>query len=185
MYRSGEAAGLSDPELTRVAEGFIGYFQAEPGRLELQVQTRQGTVPLFNEREIQHMIDVQALMRRVFQAAWIAVGALALAALAIVATDFSAAMPALLRAVAIGGGGTIGVVGLVALGAIVDFGRLFLLFHFMSFSNDLWLLDPRDRLIQLFPQGFFYDAALQIGVRSVGIGAAMTVVSLLGLRILR
>jgi uncharacterized membrane protein len=33
----------------------------------------------------------------------------------------------------------------------------------MSFSNDLWLLDPsKDYLIMMFPQGFFFDAAVFI-----------------------
>lgn len=185
-YRVGEVTGLSEQELARVADAFIGYFQSRPGRLEPQVQTRQGPANLLNEREIQHMVDVQLIMQRVLQATWLALGALAFSGLVLVAADFGTGILGLLRAIAAGGLVTAGLVGLIALGSLLDFGRLFLLFHFISFSNDLWLLDPRtDRLIQLFPQGFFYDAALQIGFRSAGIGAAMAVVSFIGLRILR
>lgn len=185
-YRVGEVTGLSDDELTRVADAFIGYFQARPGRLDPQVQTRQGPLPLFNAREVEHMVDVQGLMQRVFQATWWALAALTLSALVIVAVDFSSSIRALLRAIAIGGVATAVIVSLFGLGSLLDFSRLFLMFHFMSFSNDLWLLDPRtDRLIQLFPTGFFYDAALQIGFRSAGLGAAMATVALIGLRIMR
>lgn len=185
-YRIAEVTGLSEQELVRVADVFISYFQSRPTRLELQVPGRQGLTSLFNDRELQHMVDVQIIMQRVLQATWIALGALALSALVIIAADFGTGILALLWAIGAGGLVTAALVGLIALGSLLDFNRLFLLFHFVSFSNDLWLLDPRtDHLIQLFPQGFFYDAALQIGFRSAGIGAAMAAVALIGLRILK
>ncbi len=37
-------------------------------------------------------------------------------------------------------------------------------FHLLSFTNDLWQLDPRrDYLIMMYPQGFFRDATIAIG----------------------
>jgi len=49
----------------------------------------------------------------------------------------------------------------LGLGTMAGFDRLFLQFHVISFSNELWVLDPaRDYLIMLFPQGFWYDATL-------------------------
>ena len=66
------------------------------------------------------------------------------------------------------------------------FSALFSQFHFLSFSNDLWMLDPRtDRLIQLFPLGFFFDAALRIAVQTVALGAVVFAVSMAGLRLMR
>ena len=48
--------------------------------------------------------------------------------------------------------------------AVIDFGWLFTQFHFLSFTNDLWMLDPRkDYLIIMFPQRFFFEATLFIG----------------------
>jgi integral membrane protein (TIGR01906 family) len=45
--------------------------------------------------------------------------------------------------------------------AFIDFDGLFLLFHYVSFSNNLWILDPsKDYLIMMFPEGFFNDVAL-------------------------
>jgi integral membrane protein (TIGR01906 family) len=52
---------------------------------------------------------------------------------------------------------------MLALGLVIafDFDQFFLQFHLLSFANDFWMLDPtRDYLIMLFPQGFWYDAAL-------------------------
>jgi integral membrane protein (TIGR01906 family) len=52
--------------------------------------------------------------------------------------------------------------------AAIDFGWLFTQFHFLSFANDLWLLDPyNDYLIIMFPQQFFFEATLFIGLLTV------------------
>ena len=48
------------------------------------------------------------------------------------------------------------------------FDRLFIAFHLISFSNDLWQLDPsRHMLIAMFPQNFFFDATLIVAVLTV------------------
>lgn len=185
-YGVGQITGFSEKELDQVARIFTSYFQSEPARLDARVTRGSGSLELFNEREIQHMEDVQVLMHRVFQTGQMALAVLVLGALAIVLADPSTWMHAVLRAGAVGGTLAALVVGIAALGSVLAFDRLFLVFHYLSFANDLWLLDPsQDRLIQLFPGGFFYDAALQIGLRSAGLGALMALAGFAGLRILR
>ena len=61
------------------------------------------------------------------------------------------------------GGSVLTVVLLAVLGAVslAGFDAVFTRFHLISFSNDLWRLDPRtDYLIRLFPEGFFLDTML-------------------------
>lgn len=66
---------------------------------------------------------------------------------------------------AMGGAVTLGLVVLVGLGALAGFERLFLVFHEVSFSNDLWQLNPRtDYLIAMFPEGFFFEATILIAL---------------------
>jgi len=62
----------------------------------------------------------------------------------------------------VGGGGiTLALMLAMGLGTLLNFDQLFLQFHLFSFTNELWQLDPaRDYLIMLFPQGFWYDAAI-------------------------
>ena len=63
----------------------------------------------------------------------------------------------------------------LAFWAIIGFERLFILFHVVSFSNKLWILDPsKDYLIMMFPGGFFYDMAL------LGFGAVILVSLIIG-----
>src|SRR6266850_210313 len=55
--------GLDDPQLQRIADAFVAYFQGPPGQIQLQVSVQGQTRPLFNPREVTHMEDVQALIQ--------------------------------------------------------------------------------------------------------------------------
>ena len=86
-------------------------------------------------------------------------------------------LPTLGRLLRWSGGVILGLVLLVGLGSLVGFDRLFLAFHLISFSNDLWQLDPRrDYLIAMFPQGFFLDATLLIAFAIIVQSAALVAV---------
>jgi integral membrane protein (TIGR01906 family) len=184
-YGVGQVTGLPPDELNRVAQAFIDYFQGEPGRMDVTVQTRTGPAPLFNEREIAHMVDVQAIMRLFVRGWLISALVLMLGIVLIVAVDPPTGARELLRAVTVGGALLVIAIGALAIGALIDFERLFVQFHMLSFSNDLWLLDPAtDRLIQLFPEGFFYDSAIRIAVQTVGTGLLALVGGLVALHFL-
>ncbi|MBM4433136.1 MAG: DUF1461 domain-containing protein, partial [Chloroflexi bacterium] len=72
---------------------------------------------------------------------------------------------------------TLGLMVALAIGAVTDFGGLWLQFHFLSFANQLWRLDPlRDYLIMLFPEGLFFDMAVFLGSIIVGVAVILGVV---------
>lgn len=184
-YHVGQVTRLSEAQLREISRGFVDYFQGHPGPIDLHVTLAGHDQPLFNAREIQHMVDVQGLMERVFQARVVAVIALGVGILGIVAAGPTSAGSSLARGGIIGGGITVLLIGLLAVGSLLDFDALFLQFHYLSFSNSLWMLDPaRDRLIQLFPEGFFYDAALRIALQTVGEGIVIGLGSAVALRVL-
>jgi integral membrane protein (TIGR01906 family) len=63
---------------------------------------------------------------------------------------------------------TIAVVAGLGVLSLIDFERLFLTFHMMSFDNDLWQLDPRkDNLIRFFPFEFWFDSTVTVATRTV------------------
>jgi integral membrane protein (TIGR01906 family) len=176
-YDRGAAVGLSAEELRMVADSFIAYFQAPGGRMNVQVARAGGLQPLFNDRELTHMEDVQALMHLVSRLQGLALGYAALFVLAGLALGRRSFLPTLARVLAGGGGLTLAIVLGLGLLAMTDFQSVFVQFHLLSFSNDLWLLDPRtDNLIRLFPQEFFLDATLRIAaltvVQALALGAA-------------
>jgi integral membrane protein (TIGR01906 family) len=52
---------------------------------------------------------------------------------------------------------------ILALAFGLFFNQVFLLFHELSFSNDLWILNPNsDYLLMMFPEVFFRDVAVMI-----------------------
>jgi len=66
----------------------------------------------------------------------------------------------------------------LGLGMLLNFDRLFLQFHLISFANELWLLDPtKDYLIMLFPRGFWYDAAIFCASLTAGLAVILGGVS--------
>ena len=200
-YNVGRTTGLADAQLRDVARQFIKYFQSDSGPIAIEVATPNGPMPLFNSREIEHMVDVQVIVRW-FIDAW-AVGGVVLvlgAGLLVVARRChpersEGSVPGLLVvawrqvlsrvawAGAVGSGGTLLIVGLLAASVALDFRQVFLRFHMLSFANDLWILDPtRDRLIQLFPLGYFFDAALYIATHIVALCGAILLASLITIR---
>ena len=111
----------------------------------------------FNQKEQQHMADVQDLFRLCRGGGWVC-AALVTALAITLRKDFpwrtvSRTLIALLATVTV----------LIIL-ACVDFNSLFVLFHRIAFTNDLWLLNPQtDLLIRLMPLEFFISYAAIIG----------------------
>jgi integral membrane protein (TIGR01906 family) len=57
---------------------------------------------------------------------------------------------------------------------LLDFGQLYTQFHFLAFTNELWLLDPtKDYLIMLIPEGFQYDAAMLFAKITIGVAVTL------------
>jgi integral membrane protein (TIGR01906 family) len=162
-YGIGATTGLSRGEQRAVAEAFVAYFQDEPGRMDVRVARGNAVEPLFEERELAHMEDVQALMHLVFRVQVLALmhlGGYIAGGLVLRGRAF---LPVAGRVLIAGGTLAAGVLISLGLLALVDFANLFLQFHLISFTNDLWLLDPRrHNLIRLFPQEFFLDAAMRV-----------------------
>ena len=123
---------------------------------------------VFNEREIAHMYDVKRLVRGTY---WVAVGSF-LWIIATLAAGFTLqrreyTAPAARLAVWSGAVTLLAVVA-VGLASIAAFEQLFLLFHHLSFANDLWILNPHtDYLLILFPGGFWFDATMRVALTSV------------------
>ena len=175
--------GLTPAQLRDVARAFVDYFRAPPGVLDVQVELAGSRRPLFNRREIDHMVDVQRLMHLVERLQVLtgaAIVAIALLGFAVVRRPFARLLGRLLQA-----GAALTAAVLLLLGglSLLDFGEVFLQFHLLSFSNDLWILDPeRDYLLMLFPEGFWFDATLRIALLTAIEAVALGLLGL-GLRV--
>jgi len=170
QYDVPRVTGLDRAELDRAAHEVVAYFQsAEPGAL-LDIRVKQGreTVPLYSEREVLHMKDVLGLMRFVFRLQEFSFIYLVLYLAGVYLWSRERSLLHLARLSMWAGAGTAALLGVAAVAMLVGFDSLFLRFHQLSFANDFWALDPaRDRLVQMFPQGFWFDVSIAVGVVSV------------------
>ncbi len=170
--------GLPPEELGRSATEISRYLLLERNDINLTVTIRGQARPLFNEREIRHMADVQSLLRGFYT---LQLGAVAYALLYLAGSRLwirEGYWSALGRKLRWGGVLTLGLFGVFGVLSMLDFDKLFLRFHLLSFSNDFWMLDPtKDNLIMMFPQDFWYDSAIRLALAS---GAQALGATLLG-----
>ena len=173
-YRAAERTGIAPAELERIGREFIEFFKGNRTELQVQAQTPSGTRALFNDREVRHMDDVRKLMYLFFRAQPIA-GFLLLSTVVLAVLLFRRdSIPVIQWMIGAGVGFTLLLALVVGGLSMLDFERLFIQFHMLSFSNDLWQLDPRrDYLLILFPEPFWLDTTLRM--------AGMTLIEILAL----
>lgn len=172
-YHVSETTGLSQDELVRASRKMVAYFSSPAEPLSVEVDIGGLHRLLFNQREIDHMRDVKQLFI-LARAAQLASGLVCLAAVGLLLTVAGVrGRWAVALGFVWGGGLTLGLLAAAALGVLLDFDGWFLRFHLLSFSNDLWQLDPRtDYLLMMFPLGFWMEATLLV-VAIMAAGAAM------------
>lgn len=158
-YDISQVTGLSPAELDKVTTGLISYFNSNQEYIDLTVIKDGKPFTLFNEREAGHLKDVKGLFRLVW---WLLLGTLIYSVI-YAALNYTVWKDRRRVAWALIGGSGLTIALVIGLGLMIslNFDQFFYDFHLISFANNLWQLDPStDYLIMLFPQGFWYDAAL-------------------------
>ena len=155
--------GLDEPQLERIADAFVAYFQGPRGQIQMQVTVFGQQRPLFNDKEVTHMEDVQALIQWFLKLQIVAAGAVVIRLIFAFAVDHQT--QPLGRELLWSTGLMIGLIVLVGVLSLLDFDALWTRFHQLAFRNDLWELDPsRDYLIMLFPEPFWFAATIRMAV---------------------
>ncbi len=118
--------------------------------------------PLYNEREVQHMVDVQVIVQK----AMLILAVLGILYLAGCAFLFWKDRPLLRRTLAAAGIGTFGFLIFVLVVVALAWDWAFVSFHQAFFTGETWLFPYSDTLIRLFPVTFWQDgfAAAVIGM---------------------
>jgi len=164
-----EYVGMNEADLARVTEALLVYL-SEPnpvkveGVLEVEASVFGEWRPFLNEREIAHMVDV----RWIFQlglwlcagAAGVMCGLLLFLAVCLWRRRGDGVWAGILRSVLagfwVGSGAALGFLVFLTLWACWDFNGFWTMVHLVLFSNDLWLLDPREDLLIRIMQGELY-----------------------------
>jgi len=153
--------GISREEQILINGDLAGYLAGRVDSFDRSVTLRGEIVPTpFNGREERHMADV----RRLFQAGLrlravaAATAAALIAAGLLLGTRRARRLGALLALCLMTAVGVAAAIVLIR----ADFAALFIRFHELVFTNDLWLLDPAtDALIRMLPEPFFEGMAAQ------------------------
>lgn len=131
--------------------------------------------PLYNARELSHMVDVKMVVQR-------ALTLLTLALLLLVALGVWAWRAGWLeiyrQGLVRGGWLTVFLLLTVLLTVLFTFGVFFTTFHNIFFAEGTWTFLYSDTLIRLFPERFWQDIAILIGGGSLALGLVLA----LGLR---
>ena len=172
-YGIAARSGITEEDLNRVGADLRRYFNSSEEPLRVVAPVYGLERELYNQREVHHMRDVKGLVRGTYFVALLS----ALYLVGAAAVGYRFCRQSLLRLLAKwlmwGGLLTLGLVAAVGLFALVGFDSLFLLFHQVSFANDLWQLDPRtDYLLIMFPQGFWFDATMRVALTTI-VGAVI------------
>jgi integral membrane protein (TIGR01906 family) len=171
-YDVSRETGFSDAELIEISEGLIRY---------LNTGAVDDTMDVFSEDDIAHLRDVRGLIQLSYIIQWSTLGYIVV----FVAAGFAYGRKRFCRLFAmwVAAGSVVGIIGIAVIGlaALIDFDWLFIAFHRVFFTNDLWV--SSGYLPRIYTEGFFYDAAKFIAIATVLESALIGAVA--GLFILR
>ncbi len=167
QYNAEVVTGVDRAQLDGAAATIVDYFRTGESDelLDIRVVVNGQEEALYNQREILHMRDVKDLMQLTFRVHEISFVFLVGYVVVVFLWTRERALRQLAVQTIVAGASTVVLLGVGAIAVVLGFDRLFEQFHLLSFSNDFWRLNPAtDRLIQMFPEGFWFDVTLGVGV---------------------
>ena len=123
--------------------------------------------PVYNQRELSHMVDVKSAMRTALAVWRITLGALVILA---IWAWLGGWIEAYRHGLGRGGWLTAILVAFILLFVLVSFGVLFVAFHNIFFQPGTWMFEFSDTLIRLFPERFWRDIFIYVGLLAGGSG---------------
>ena len=114
---------------------------------------------LYNANELRHMRDVKTVTQFAFGAAVVG-GIIAIAAAIYLQRSTQGGLR---RALFYGATFTLALIAAIIIVAVVNWEFFFVTFHQLFFQSGTWYFPTSDTLIRLFPEQFWFDAALVIG----------------------
>ncbi len=139
---------LSETEYVNYTMQIINYFFNNSKFISIKDSNGRKINGFFTKDEILHMADVKNLIRFFFMLF------IASIPLFIICMKFVKFKIDLLRKVAFAGIVFVAVLFIISL---FDFSKAFIVFHKLFFRNSLWLLPASTKLIEMFPEKFFYN----------------------------
>jgi integral membrane protein (TIGR01906 family) len=126
--------------------------------------------PVYNERELKHMLDVKLLVQQAMSI-WLA--AIAASVVLLLLIGQFAGWDRALQAIQTAARATVVIMGVLLALIAAAFQFVFVGFHRVFFQGDTWLFLYSDTLIRLFPERFWLTAFVGIVVGTVGLACVL------------
>jgi len=156
-YNVGAVTGLSDDNLNKIAGSWTKYINSNQEYWDIVVNQNDKSFTLFSKDEQMHFKDVKALV-------WLDYKVLLVTLLLFLSYVFyrlrlrnRESSRKLAKDVVIGSSISLGLIIVVGAASFLNFDSLFLKMHSVLFTNDYW--SAEGYMLELFPGGFWYDAA--------------------------
>ena len=173
-----ENIGISSDELMIATDVLLDYLVGKTDSLEVLATIDGVEQEVFNQKEKDHMIDVQVLFVNTILVRNIAIGLMFISGILLYLLNKKDTVSILVNGIK-QASLMLGVVFVFLVTfAVLDFDSFWIYFHKVLFSNDLWLLNPyTDNLILMVPLPFFFSLVSLILYRVIlGLGLLFTIV---------
>lgn len=168
--------GMNQAERLRWSRYAINYLTNDEDIAYLGQLRFDDGVTLFNERELDHMVDVKHVVKTCLVVLYALAGFLFAALIwFLVMHDWKP----FIQAVSWGAWLTLGIIVAVLIFLAVSFDRLFERFHQLFFKDGSWLFYQDDTLIRLFPIEFWRDAFILVCILSLLMAGLILVIKAL------
>ena len=153
-----EHIGIRHQDLMQVTDNLLSYMVKQRPDLEMQFGVKGEIREIFDEREKLHMIDVVNLYMGVIYIASALTAVVAVGLFWVIKKDgWSVARKTLDKKYLWSAIGLAAMASAFGIAIITNFDAFWRKFHYVFFTNDLWMLDPRvSIMINMFPLEFFY-----------------------------
>jgi len=156
-YNVGITTGLSNQNLHKIAGSWINYINSGQEYWDIVIEQDGRSFTLFTMDEQMHFKDVKTLVwldyKVLLVTLLVCLGYL-FYCLRVKTREFNRRLA---RDAVIGSGITILLIFLMGAASFLDFDNLFLSLHYLVFTNNFWYAEGY--MLNLFPGGFWYDAA--------------------------
>jgi len=126
--------------------------------------------PLYNQRELRHMLDVKIVVKAAMGVLYAALALLVIAGVWARRADWWGQYR---LALSRGGWVTVGLLVFLIVAIALSFNTVFVAFHQVFFEGDTWIFRYSDTLIRLFPVRFWRDAFVTVGLLALSGGLAL------------
>ncbi len=172
--------GVEREILDTATNTLLEYLEGKRANLDYEARINGESREYYNDKEKSHMVDVAALNQNAVALMRVAypIGAVLIVLACLLRKDARMLFRVCFFSIL----GTLCAFGVLAAWAALDFNSFWINFHYVFFTNDLWILDPAESLmIRMFQQTLFFDMVTTILAWFGGIvGAALVVTGILG-----